>query len=280
MTSIALVQGSADWLAFRKNKIGASDASIIIGLNPWRTALELWEEKVGLREAIYLNDSMREGQALESQARKKFQELNNEEFLPHVSFHKQNEWLIASLDGINGNKTKILEIKCGNNSFNLAKNKIIPDYYNCQMQHQMEVTGLNECDYFCYRNDDEYVHLVCKRDQAFIDLMIPKLYEFWKCIRDFIPPPSKYSQRNDQEWIETAKQYQETSSQIKWLESREKELRQSLINMTNGENSEGGGLKVTKFIRKGAIPYSEIPEIQVLDLEKHRKKPIESWRIS
>ena len=36
-----------EWLKERKKGIGASEASCIIGVNPWKTNVELWQEKTG-----------------------------------------------------------------------------------------------------------------------------------------------------------------------------------------------------------------------------------------
>lgn len=40
-----------EWLEQRKSGIGASDAASIIGLNPWKTNVRLWEEKTSLIES-------------------------------------------------------------------------------------------------------------------------------------------------------------------------------------------------------------------------------------
>jgi putative phage-type endonuclease len=39
-----------EWLQERKKGLGASDAGTIIGVNKWKTNVELWREKVGLQE--------------------------------------------------------------------------------------------------------------------------------------------------------------------------------------------------------------------------------------
>lgn len=36
-----------DWLAVRKQGIGSSDAAAAVGLNPYKSQLELWLEKTG-----------------------------------------------------------------------------------------------------------------------------------------------------------------------------------------------------------------------------------------
>ena len=41
-----LVQQSEEWLEFRRSRIGASDAPIIMGVSPWKTHYKLWVEKI------------------------------------------------------------------------------------------------------------------------------------------------------------------------------------------------------------------------------------------
>ena len=36
-----------EWLQLRRKGIGGSDASVIMGKNPYRSILQLWEEKTG-----------------------------------------------------------------------------------------------------------------------------------------------------------------------------------------------------------------------------------------
>lgn len=36
-----------EWLQLRRRGIGGSDASVIMGKNPYRSILQLWEEKTG-----------------------------------------------------------------------------------------------------------------------------------------------------------------------------------------------------------------------------------------
>lgn len=37
-----------EWLEQRRNGIGGSDAAVIVGLNPYRSRLELYADKLGL----------------------------------------------------------------------------------------------------------------------------------------------------------------------------------------------------------------------------------------
>lgn len=49
--SVIIPATHAEWLRERRNGLGASDAGTIIGVNTWKTNVELWAEKTGQREA-------------------------------------------------------------------------------------------------------------------------------------------------------------------------------------------------------------------------------------
>ena len=39
-----------EWLEQRRNGIGGSDASVILGINQYRSIFDLWEDKCGIAE--------------------------------------------------------------------------------------------------------------------------------------------------------------------------------------------------------------------------------------
>ena len=47
---IVIPRTHEEWLQERKKGLGASDAGTIIGVNTWKSNVELWQEKIGLRE--------------------------------------------------------------------------------------------------------------------------------------------------------------------------------------------------------------------------------------
>ena len=95
-------------------------------------------------------------------------------------------------------------------------------------------------------------------------------------------PPAKasYQQRKDPEWTEISKKWLDIHRQMQVLEMEEKALRELLIQMAGVENVTGGGVRITRSIRKGSIQYSQIPELQNVDLEKYRKESTEIWTLS
>ncbi len=152
MAIIELIQGSDQWKQWRMSRITATDIPIILGSSPFKTKLELWEEKLGLRPPQPMNPAMARGQALEPESRKLACELIGTGFEPAVYESDKYPWLAASLDGISEVGNYILEIKCtGMEKHIQAISGIMPEYYIDQVQTQLLVTQAEICYYFSYR---------------------------------------------------------------------------------------------------------------------------------
>ncbi len=280
-----LVQGSKEWLEFRRNKIGASDACIIMEVSPWCTPLKLWERKVGISPDQEKTDAMQRGLDLEDDARLMFAFETGVSVKPSVKTHSKHDWMIASLDGISSDGKNIVEIKCpGREDHEKAKSGNIPDKYYPQLQHQLEVVGLDMAYYMSYMTDlfgtsEDNVILEIYRDDRYIKQMIEREQEFYECLKNFIAPKlteKDYVCKDDSAWRAKVEEYMK----IKALIDREKELREDLIRMSEGKNCRGAGVKTQKVIRKGNIDYSKIPELSNVDLEKYRGNPVEFWKIN
>lgn len=141
------------WLAGRSGRIGGSEASAIIGMNPYKTNVELWEEKTGKRipDDISEKPYVLYGTIAEDHLRELFK-LDYPQF--SVDYVENNLWINsekpfahASLDGWitdeNGRKG-ILEIKTTNILQSIQREKWnhrIPDNYFVQVLHYLLVTG-------------------------------------------------------------------------------------------------------------------------------------------
>jgi putative phage-type endonuclease len=174
------IQGTEAWKELRYTKITASDASVILGVNPWMTRDNLLKQKLRLFPETIINSSMQRGIDLEPIARKRFEQMTGILVVPDVKIHPINDWMMVSLDGISIDEKDIVEIKCTNKkNHELAKNGIIPGIYYPQVQHQISVCGVDSCHYFSFDGHDGIIVLV-ERDDNFINEMIEKEYEFYK----------------------------------------------------------------------------------------------------
>ena len=278
----ALIQGSPEWVKMRQSMIGASDAAIILGVSKFATPFMLWEQKLGLKE-VEVTSAMQRGTAMEEEARKEFEHLHGIAVFPEVTFSKAYPWMMASLDGISLDLKTLVEIKCVNKrDHQTALEGSVPDHYYPQCQHQLAVTGLPYMYYFSYDAMNPATVTVV-RDDIYIERMIEKEKEFYRCVMEFDPPPlcdRDYVDRSDDdEWKKTADMYLSAQKSRKILEDHEEVYRKELIRLSEGKNSIGAGVKATRFHRKGNVQYGKVPELQGVDLEPYRKPPIETWRI-
>jgi putative phage-type endonuclease len=180
-------QGSPEWLQFRRTKIGASDAPVIMGVSPWMSPLKLYEQKVYGIECPD-NQYMARGRELEPVALMCFEEMFELTMFSMVIVHELYYWMSASMDGMTIEKDKAVEIKCaGKRDHFMAANGIVPEKYIPQLQHQMEVCQLGEINYFSF-DGKQGVNIIVERDQNYIDKLLDKEKEFWQCLQTLTPP--------------------------------------------------------------------------------------------
>lgn len=172
-------QGTPEWLDWRFEGIGASDAPAIMGENPWKSRAKLMREKRE-RKIVKLNDVMRRGTELEPEARKSYETKLGLSVQPACLQSNAHTWMRASVDGISPCGRTVIEIKCGEGAYWLAAStKRVPNYYMGQLQHILFVTGLDTIDYWSYLPGHNEIHLRVPRDQAYIERMIAAERTFW-----------------------------------------------------------------------------------------------------
>lgn len=153
------------WLSHRENRIGGSDAACIVGMNPYKSNVELWEEKTGKKQADDISDKpyVRYGTEAEEHLRALFA-LDFPQY--KVSYDENNMWvndkypfahasLDAWLEDEDGRKG-ILEIKTTNILQSMQKekwNNRIPDNYYCQILWYL---GVTEFDYAILKSQLRY----------------------------------------------------------------------------------------------------------------------------
>ena len=92
-----------EWLQLRRRGIGGSDALVIMGKNPYRSILQLWEEKTG---KLPVTDDGNEytywGNVMEPIIRKEFMNRTGLKVRQKhaMIFHKDYPYLFADVDGI------------------------------------------------------------------------------------------------------------------------------------------------------------------------------------
>lgn len=205
------------WLEKRKRGIGGSDASSVIGANPWKSNQELWEEKTGRRVPDDIGDkpAVKYGKESEKPLRELFAldfpqfEVSYDEF-GMIANIPDCPWLFATLDGelteIGTKKKGVLEIKT--TTIRTAASWVqwkdqVPQHYYIQVLHQLLATGYDFAILKAQLKDEredlpENMKLYVRhyRINAFdVKRDMNKLFEaekrFWWCVEHDERPPLK-----------------------------------------------------------------------------------------
>lgn len=208
------ISNREEWLEARKHGIGASEASCIIGVNPWKSNMQLWEEKTGRRTAEDIGDKdcVKYGKEAERYVRGIFS-LDYPEFkieyneFGMIANRDDTPWLFATLDGhiISNDRNGVLEIKTTTIRHSEQWkhwDDQVPDYYYVQILHQLLATGFDfailraDIRYF---KDNELRHTV--RDYRFetaaqsvkedMEYLLKEEIKFWSCVKNNTAPNLK-----------------------------------------------------------------------------------------
>jgi putative phage-type endonuclease len=199
----------AEWLAERRKGLGGSDMAAILGLSPWRTAVDVWMDKTGKGEDQPETPAMRWGTLLEDLVAKEYAEKMN------VSVTRVNQmlknpsmpFLIGNIDRavseigkrpvVNGEfrTERILECKTSrtfsNSDWGPEMTDEIPVYYMTQVLHYLGLTGTEICDVACLFDGRDFKVYRVRKDMELINRMWEKAARFWEdhVLKDTPPDP-------------------------------------------------------------------------------------------
>lgn len=188
-----------EWLEVRKHGIGSSDAAAAVGLNPYKSQLQLWMEKTGRDADLPQPDPddttspVYWGTLLEpivaasytKQTGRRVRKVNA------VLQHPERPWMLANIDRevIGAGDVQILECKtAGEFGARLWKDGV-PEYVQMQVQHQLAVTGKHAADVavlICVQQLQ--VHRIQRDDDLIAKLMMLQ-ERFWHYVTSDTPPP-------------------------------------------------------------------------------------------
>lgn len=280
MIRIDLEQGSQEWLEFRRNHIGSTDAYVIEGISPWQTPYELYFQKMNGTETPD-NWAMKKGRELEPIARQMFIIEKNIFIDPCVGISEERSWQSASLDGISEDGQIIAEIKCGSEDLYLqACNDEIPIYYRVQIQHQLCVSKAVKCYYVAFYNNRIKVIEVFP-DWEFIENMIQKQENFLNLLHKMEPPPmtdEDYTSIESERGSQMLREYHSLGLQEKQIKDKRDELKQQIIQINPQRNFILDGFKV---YQKSNVSYNtKKMALDGINIEAYRSTSKPFWTIS
>ena len=192
------------WLELRRNGIGGSEASAIMGLNPYSSPLHVYMDKIGKGKEEEPNEAMIQGTDLEAYVAERFTRDTGMKVrkVNRILQHPEYPWMLANIDrevvGLNAG----LECKTTSpfSKFKFDDGEINPHYY-WQSMHYMAVTGAERWFVAVLVLGKAFHVFEIKRDESAIQRLFEAEMAFWE--NNVIPkvPPLPTGNEADDEAI-------------------------------------------------------------------------------
>lgn len=184
----------SQWLQLRKNGIGGSDAGAICGLNPYSSAMKVFQDKVSDTVAEVDNEAIRIGHDLEDYVAKRFMEVTGLKVRKSNYMYRSIEHpcMIADVDRLVVGEDAGLECKTVSvYSADKWANGNIPLHYVIQCYHYMAVTGKRTWYIAAVILGKEFIYRKLEWDDEIINGIIAKEEYFWNeyVVKGILPPP-------------------------------------------------------------------------------------------
>ena len=190
------------WLEVRKGGIGSSDAAAAVGLNPYKSQLELWMEKTGRSAASEESPGMQDprfwGALLEPNVAVAYMQKTDRKVrkINAVLQHPTFNFMLANLDRevVGCPDVQILECKTAGEFGSRLWREGVPEYIQLQVQHQLAVTGKAAADVAVLLCGQELQIHHIPRDEEVIARLVVLETKFWEYVETDTPPPADGSE--------------------------------------------------------------------------------------
>lgn len=191
------------WLQERKKGIGGSDVAGILGLSKWSTPYSVYADKRGESEQSETNVDMLIGTMLEPWLFEEYKRVTglDVEKVTDILFDAEYPFLLANVDGLRPDRVVEFKTARDDSDWGDPGTDQIPPAYLLQCQHYMRVTNRPMCDLgvlFKNARVPEIVLYRIERDDDLLELVVPKLVEFWRCVQEGEAPAAVSS--SDATW--------------------------------------------------------------------------------
>jgi putative phage-type endonuclease len=193
------------WLAERRTGIGGSDIAAILGLSPWKTAVDIWLDKTGQQADDIVGDpeAMRWGSLLEDVIAKEYSERTEHSLqrVNRILRHPAHEWAIGNVDRAivaPGSRVRVsddggtllgahglLEVKTAS-AYKAGDwgrdgdDDAVPVHYQAQVMWYLGITGLQWADVAALIGGQRMIVRRIERDDETIAAMLERAEEFWR----------------------------------------------------------------------------------------------------
>lgn len=187
-----------EWLAYRRQGIGGSDAAVTVGLNSYKSLLTLYYDKKGMLPEVTDNEQMRQGRDLEQYVADRWMEKAGKKCRKDNFMYRSSEYpfMLADIDRDVIGESAGLECKTTSvyNKSDFDSGEIPLPYY-VQCMHYMAVKGYDRMYLAVLVLNKGFYDFVIERNDEEIQSLIQAEKSFWEeHILKNIPPDADGSE--------------------------------------------------------------------------------------
>lgn len=172
-----------EWLKYRKKGIGGSDAGAVCGLNPYRTAMQVYNDKISDAIEEIDNEAMRQGREFEDYVARRFMEAAGKKVRRANSMYysEAHPFMLADVDRMVVGENAGLECKTASPFMaEHWKDGKIPLSYQIQCYHYMSVCDADAWYIAVLIYGREFKYYRLERDEEMLADLIRIEQDFWE----------------------------------------------------------------------------------------------------
>lgn len=172
------------WLEARRKGIGGTDAAAILGLSRYRTAIDVWEDKLGLAPERPATAAMEWGLRLEDAIARAYVVETGRPIRKVPMRRARHVSTFPMLGSIDRLGERVVEIKTARSDELLGdpegppEGRVPPDWY-VQGQHYAEIVDRDLVDYAVLVGGSDFRIVTVPRDRAFGADLVAELGAWW-----------------------------------------------------------------------------------------------------
>jgi putative phage-type endonuclease len=285
------------WLESRQKGIGGSDVAALLGLNPWRTALDVYYSKVlklsqkDVEEDQATNERCKRGSIAEQNIIDNYIADCHCDVITDIDtfVHPEYPFLLGNVDAMRADDNVVIECKTVGGYPDQWQGEI-PLYYKTQCAHYAMLTNAKRVDLAAMFDRWTFRIFVYERDAEFEAKILQACVDFWQnYVLKKIPPPMMSA--NDSQYIPIEKDSVIKANdtiisnviQIKALQEQQKALNDHIeqikVNVMNYMQSheiltdvEGNTLVTWKNTTQNRLDSKKIKEVNPELYQQYSKK--------
>lgn len=183
-----------EWLRARKKGITGTDAAAIVGVSPFKSAVDVFIDKKTPEPEIVDNERLRLGRDLENYVASRFEEETSLKLKKTDAIYQsdENKFQLADFDRFVEGENAIVELKTVSPYAADEWLDKVPIYYQFQCQHYLAVSDANCCYIAALILGQDFIIRKINREPQVIQALTDFEKDFWEnnILNGVIPEPN------------------------------------------------------------------------------------------